>query len=200
MAHDSNSTQEEGLNQIRDAGITVVVIENATSFDQVYDTINMVGQITGKVTEAEQGITEMQDGFAEIEEKASEVTEEDRKSVLLAVSGLPEVYVAGNGTFMQEIFELIQADNVVADQDFFPMLSEEEIVSRNPDTVVLTYGDFVENPAQEWLTHGSFSELTAVQNEDIQEVSSDPINRSGPRLVEGAQELAEAIYPDIFSE
>ncbi|MEW9500881.1 ABC transporter substrate-binding protein [Jeotgalibacillus marinus] len=200
LAHDSNSTQEDGLKQIEDAGITVVVIENATSFDQVYDTIDTIGKVTGKVTEAEQVIEDMQDGFAEIEEKAATVEEADRKKVLIAVSQMPDVYVAGNDTFMQEMLDLIQADNAAGEQDGFPMLAEEEIVRLNPDTVVVTSGYYEENLTQEWLTHGSFSDLTAVQNEDIQEVSSDPVNRSGPRLVEGAQELAEAIYPDIFSE
>ncbi|PPA69668.1 ABC transporter substrate-binding protein [Jeotgalibacillus proteolyticus] len=200
LAHDSNAMQEDGLQQIRDAGITVVVIENAVSFEQVYDTIEMIGQITGKTGEAEEVVADMQEGFAEIEQKAAAIEEEDRKDVLVDVSGLPEIYVAGSNTFMQEMLDLIQADNVAGDQEGFFLLSEEEIVSRNPEAVVLTYGEFVEDPIAQWMGHGGFSEVAAVQNEEVHVVSSDPVNRSGPRLVEGTQELAEAIYPDIFSE
>ncbi|MGD7042937.1 ABC transporter substrate-binding protein [Jeotgalibacillus proteolyticus] len=200
LAHDSNSMQEDGLQQIEAAGIPVVVIENAVSFNQVYETISMIGEISGKNDEAEQVVTDMQDGFAEIEEKAADLSEEDRKEVLIDVSGLPEVYVAGSNTFMQEMLDLIQADNVAEDQEGFVLLSEEEIVSRNPETVVLTYGEFVEDPIAQWTGHGGFSEVEAVVNEDLHVVSSDPVNRSGPRLVEGAQELAEAIYPDVFGE
>ena len=200
LAHDSNSMQEDGLQQLKDAGITVVVIENATTFDQVYDTIDMIGQVTGKSEEAENMVSEMQDGFAEIKEKAAAIEEEDRKDVLIDVSGLPEVYVAGNNTFMQEMLDLIQADNVAGDQEAFVLLSEEEIVSRNPGTVILTYGEFVDDPIAQWMEHGGFSEIDAVKNEDIHVVSSDPVNRSGPRLVQGTQELAEAIYPEVFGE
>ncbi|KIL52702.1 periplasmic binding protein [Jeotgalibacillus campisalis] len=200
LAHDSNAMQEDGLQQIEAAGIPVVVIENAVSFDQVYETISMIGEVTGKSPEADQVITDMQDGFAEIEELAAGISEEDRKEVLVDVSGLPEVYVAGNNTFMQEMLDLIQADNVADDQEGFVLLSEEEIVSRNPETVVLTYGEFVEDPIAQWKDHGGFSEVDAVVNEDLHVVSSDPVNRSGPRLVEGTQELAEAIYPDVFGE
>ncbi|TFD92921.1 ABC transporter substrate-binding protein [Jeotgalibacillus sp. R-1-5s-1] len=200
LAHDSNAGAAEGLQQIKDAGIPVVVIENATDFEQVYDTIEMIGQVTGTTGEAEQIVADMQAGFDEIAEKASAISEEDRKQVLVDVSGLPEVYVAGNNTFMQEMLDLINADNVAADQEGFVMLSEEEIVSRNPETVVLTYGEFVEDPVGQWMSHGGFSEVAAVQNEDLHVVPSDPVNRSGPRLVEGTQALAEAIYPDVFAE
>ncbi|WP_041087567.1 ABC transporter substrate-binding protein [Jeotgalibacillus soli] len=199
LAHASNSLQEEGLQQLEDAGIQVVVIENATSFEQVYETIDMIGQVTGKNEEADEVVAEMQEGFAEIEERASAIEEGDRKDVLVAVSGLPEIYTAGNNTFMAEMLELIKANNVAGDQEGFPMLSEEEIVNRNPDTVVLTY-NYVENATEEWLTHAGFSGITAVQNEAVHEVQSDPVNRSGPRLVEGTLELAKAIYPEVFAE
>ncbi|TDL32981.1 ABC transporter substrate-binding protein [Jeotgalibacillus sp. S-D1] len=200
LAHDSNANQDAGLQQLKDAGIKVVMIENATDFNQVYETIGMIGKVTGKAEEAEQIVTDMQEDFAEIEEKAASIEEGDRKKVMVDVSGLPEVYVAGNNTFMQEMLDLIQADNVAKDQEGFVMLSEEEIVSRNPETVVLTYGEFVEDPIAQWSSHGGFSEVEAVKNEDLHVVPSDPVNRSGPRLVEGTQELAKAIYPDIFGE
>ena len=41
-----------GLQQIRDAGITVLVVNDATNFDTVYDSIEMIGKATGKVEES----------------------------------------------------------------------------------------------------------------------------------------------------
>lgn len=200
LAHASNPGGADGLQQIEDAGIPVVVIENAMTFDEVYGTIDMIGQITGTTEEAEQIIADMQAGFDEIAEKASAISEEDRKSVLVDVAGPPEMYVAANNTFIQEMLDLINAENVMADQEGFVPLTEEEVVTRNPEVALLTYGDFVEDAVDQWMGYEGFSQVTAVTNEDVYLVPSDPVTRSGPRLVEGTQALAEAIYPDVFAE
>ncbi|MDZ5711188.1 ABC transporter substrate-binding protein [Jeotgalibacillus haloalkalitolerans] len=200
LAHASNPGGADGLQQIEDAGIPVVVIENAMTFDEVYDTIEMIGQVTGTTEEAEQIIADMQTGFDEIAEKAAGISEEDQKSVLVDVAGPPEMYVAGNNTFIQEMLDLINAENVMADQEGFVPLTEEEVVSRNPDVALLTYGYYVEDAVNQWLTYEGFSQVTAVTEEAVFEVPSDPVTRSGPRLVEGTQALAEAIYPDVFAE
>ena len=42
-AHNSN----EGLQQLKDAGIDVLVVNDAQSFDQVYESIEMIGKATG---------------------------------------------------------------------------------------------------------------------------------------------------------
>ncbi|AJD92391.1 vitamin B12 ABC transporter, B12-binding component BtuF [Jeotgalibacillus malaysiensis] len=200
LAHASNPGGADGLQQIEDAGIPVVVIENAMTFDEVYDTIDMIGQVTGTTEEAEQIVADMQAGFDEIAEKASAISEEDRKSVLVDVAGPPEMYVAANNTFIQEMLDLINAENVMADQEGFVPLTEEEVVSRNPEVALLTYGDFVEDAVAQWMGYEGFSQVTAVTNEDVYLVPSDPVTRSGPRLVEGTQALAEAVYPDVFAE
>ncbi|MBM7580874.1 ABC transporter substrate-binding protein [Jeotgalibacillus terrae] len=200
LAHASNPGGADGLQQIEDAGVPVVVIENAMTFDEVYDTIEMIGQVTGTTEEAEQIITDMQAGFDEIAEKAADIPEEDRKSVLVDVQGPPELFVAGNNTFIQEMLDMINAENVMADQEGFVPLTAEEVVTRNPDVALLTYGYYVENAAEQWLSYEGFSQVTAVTEEAVFEVPSDPVTRSGPRLVEGTQALAEAIYPDVFAE
>ena len=55
LAHGGTAmgSSAEGLQQIRDAGITVLVVNDATNFDEVYDSIEMIGTATGKQEEAE---------------------------------------------------------------------------------------------------------------------------------------------------
>ncbi len=98
------------------------------------------------------------------------------------------------------MLDLINAENVMADQEGFVPLTEEEVVSRNPDVALLTFGYYVENAVDQWMSYEGFSQVTAVTEEAVFEVPSDEVTRSGPRLVEGTQALAEAIYPDVFAE
>lgn len=43
-----------------------------------------------------------------------------------------------------------------------------------------------------------WQELDAVKNKHIVDVDSDTVTRSGPRLVEGVEEVAKAVYPEVF--
>ena len=51
FAHESAlGMGEAGLQQIRDAGITVFVVKNAANFDETYTTIETIGKATGKTS------------------------------------------------------------------------------------------------------------------------------------------------------
>jgi iron complex transport system substrate-binding protein len=45
-----------------------------------------------------------------------------------------------------------------------------------------------------------WKDVTAIKNEDVHDVHSDLVTRTGPRLVEGVEEIAKSIYPELFAE
>lgn len=58
LAHESGlGMGTEGYQQLRDAGLNVFVVENAETFDEVYETISVIGQVSGAV-EAADGLIE----------------------------------------------------------------------------------------------------------------------------------------------
>ncbi|MFZ3588595.1 ABC transporter substrate-binding protein [Bacillus sp. DJP31] len=199
LAHESSAgTAQGGLDQLRSSGITVVVVPDATSFEGVYDSIKLIGTITGTLNKAKEIVGNMQIKLEEIKEKASAVTE--KSTVWVEVSPAPEIYTTGRGTFIHEILETIGATNAAGDQEGWVMFTEEDAVILNPDVVVTTYGYYVENPKQQVLARAAWSEVTAIKNERVYDVHSDKVTRSGPRLIEGVEELAKAVYPEIFAK
>ncbi|WP_456279381.1 ABC transporter substrate-binding protein [Bacillus sp. AK128] len=199
LAHGSSAfSSESGLEQLRSAGITVVVVPDATSFETTYGTINMIGQITGTTDKAEEIVEGMKSKLAEIKEKASAITE--KATVWVEVSGAPEIYTTGTGTFMHEMLVAINANNAAGDQEGWVMLTEEEIVALNPDVVVTTYGSYDPNATANVLAREAWSEVPAIQNERVHDIHSDLVSRPGPRLIEGVEELAKAVYPEVFTE
>jgi len=48
-------------------------------------------------------------------------------------------------------------------------------------------------------SRSGWEDVTAIKQEQIYDVHSDLVTRSGPRLVEGVEELGKAIYPEIFN-
>src|SRR5699024_10958193 len=82
-------------------------MNDATNFDEVYESIEMMATATGTETEGEEIITTMQDDLTALEEKASEISEEDMKKVFVEISPEPEIFTPGNNTFENEILTKI---------------------------------------------------------------------------------------------
>ena len=56
-----------------------------------------------------------------------------------------------------------------------------------------------ESLIEEIKKRSGWQDVTAVVKGQIYDVNSDLVSRSGPRLVEGVEELAKAIYPEAFT-
>jgi iron complex transport system substrate-binding protein len=200
LAHKSNAeSAAAGLQQLRDAGIKVLVVNDAKNFAEVYDSIEMVGKATGKTGEAETIIKDMKVKFEEVKKKAATIKDEDKKQVYVEVSPSPDIVSVGKGTFMDEMLTLINAENVVTEEGW-PKIDQEAIIASNPDVIITTYGFYVEDPIAEVTNRDAWKDLDAVKNKQIVDVNSDTVTRSGPRLVEGVEELAKAVYPDTFNK
>ncbi|BAB05304.1 ABC transporter substrate-binding protein [Halalkalibacterium halodurans] len=201
LSHGSGAhSSEGGLNQLREAGVTVVVVHDASSIDEVYDSIAMIGEATGADEQAATVISDMKEGFAALAEKAEAITDEERANVWVEVSPEPEIYTTGKGTFLDEMLTLINADNAAGDVEGWVQFSEEEAVAFQPDVIITTYGYYVEDPEKQVMARDGWQSVPAVENERVYDVHSDEVTRSGPRLVQGAEKLAELIYPDVFAE
>lgn len=192
-------THPNVLKQFEEAGIEVIVVGGAESFEDTYDNIEMIASATGTTDEADEIITDMKDRLQAIKDKAAaEIT--DKKRVWVEVSPAPDIFTTGKNTFMHEMLESIQAVNVAEDQDGWVKLNEEEIVKLNPDVIITTYGYYVENPAEQVLSREGWAEVPAVKNGNVFDVDNDTVTRPGPRLIEGVETLAELIYPEVFKQ
>jgi iron complex transport system substrate-binding protein len=189
----------EGLKQIQDAGIPVIVVNDAKNFAEVYKSIEMIGTATGKQEEAQKIVDDMKAKVEDLKAKAATIKDEDKKSVLMEISPAPELYAAGKNTFIDEILSIINAENIVKEEGW-PKVDQEAIISSNPDVIITTYGFYVDNPVGQVTSREGWQDINAVKNKQVVDVHSDKVTRPGPRLVEGVEEVAKAVYPDIFNK
>lgn len=199
LAHESGlGMGTEGLQQLRDAGLNVFVVENAETFDEVYDTISVIGQASGAVEEADALVEEMETQVSEVEEMASGV--EESKSVFVEIGSEPELYTAGTGTFIHEMLTMIQAENVAGGQEGWISMDQEAVVAANPDIIITTEGGYIENAVEQIKERNGYADVTAVKEDGVHNLNPDTVTRPGPRLTEGLMTLAEVIYPETFGE
>ena len=187
---------EEGYDQIRDAGIQVFIVKNATNFEETYETITTIGEATGKVEEAKTIVADMRAKVEEVVEKTENV---EQKTVFVETSPSPEIYTPGNKTFMQEMLDVIGAKNVADDTEGWFMMEPETILDRNPEVIIVMY-DYIDTAVEDVYARDGFDAITAIKDEQVIQVDENITSRTGPRLAEGLEAIAKAIYPEAFGE
>ncbi|MGX9133101.1 ABC transporter substrate-binding protein [Rummeliibacillus sp. JY-2-4R] len=195
FAHESSAESvKTGLQQLRDAGINVFVVKNAANFEETYQTIEQIGQITDQTEKADKIVADMKAKVKEVQEKTAKVKQ---RTAFVETSDEPEIYTAGKDTFMEEFFKLANIKNVVDDQSGWFKIDSEEIVKRNPDTIIVMY-NYVPNIIEKVKKRQGFDSITAVKNNAVVQVDANLTSRTGPRLAEGLEEVAKAVYPEAF--
>ncbi len=199
FAHESAlGTWDAGLQQLRDAGVQVYTVTNAETFDATYETIHEMGEATGKTEEATKIVEDMKAKIKEVQEKVAKI--DTKKKVLVEVSPEPEIYTPAGNTIMNEMLNMINAENLVADLDGWIKIDPEEIVNRNPDVILTTYGNYTPDAVNLVLNRNGFSDVTAVKNKAVYDMDADMTGRMGPRLADGLELVAENVYPEAFNE
>ena len=195
FSHESSmSLSEAAIAQLESAGVKVFVVNNAQDFNETYTTIEQLGRATGKLPEAEKIIADMK---TKVEEIQAKVKDTEPKKVLVEASDEPDIYVAGNGTFMNAMLEMIHAENVAADGNDWYKIDAEQIIAKNPDVIIVTY-HYVPDILTKIPQRAGFDTVNAVKNNAIVQVDESTTSRQGPRLADGLEELAKAIHPEVF--
>ena len=183
----------EQMDALEAAGIKVVVTD-AQSIDGIYDEIRLIGTVMGKDEEAEKVVSDMKSVFADLESNA---TGDGTQTVYFEVSPLMYgLWTAGDGTFMNELAKMLKLKNIFEDVDTWAQVSEEQVIERNPDLIVILStpgvdpGDYI----QEVLSRKGWEGVTAVKNGNVLMDSDSRLTRPSQRLTEGAKMLYDFVY------
>lgn len=195
LAHETiGENADVAMSQLEQLGITVFYVPEAKDFDETYDTITQIGLILNKPKEAEKVISKMQKKVTAVQAKVKTVV--NKRSAFVETSDAPEIYTAGTDTFIQEMFDLLGITNVSTKSGWYQMNSEA-IIKANPDVILVMY-DYVPDIVNKVKNRSGFDNVDAVINNHVIQIDSDKISRTGPRLADGLEEVAEAVYPEVF--
>ncbi|EAC3818674.1 ABC transporter substrate-binding protein [Listeria monocytogenes] len=181
LGHESMlATEKDAYQLLKDAGINVFVVPDATDLKATEKSIITVGKLTGKEKEAKEVTDSMEEQKVAIEKKAKELKTSPK--VWIEIS--PDLYTAGKGTFMNEMLELAGGTNVVTESGFIPY-NEEKVVELQPDIILSVYPDAKATIQK----RAAWKDIPAVKNDKIYEMDANKLSRPGPRLLEGAADI-----------
>ena len=169
------------------AGLKVLYLPTLSDgFEKIADSIRLWGRVVGNPGSAE-------DVAADFEARVAAI-----RATMEPIGAGPTVFqdvggfwAPGQGTMMQEVFDLLKLENVAHDIEGYAQISPEVIVERDP-TVIFTsnQASFADEPA--------FESVRAVRHGSLLTLSSDALSVQGPRFIEGVEEMARLVYPGIF--
>ncbi|MCA1066467.1 ABC transporter substrate-binding protein [Rossellomorea aquimaris] len=188
---------DAGVKQLEEAGLTVFVIQSAQTFDDVYGDIEQISKVMGVEEKGAELVEGIKEQISAVKEKVS--TLKEREPVYFEISPSPDIYTAGAETFQQEILETAGVENIFKEQKGWVKVGEEEIIKRNPNTILTTVG-YVDEPTVEIKSRESWKDINAVKNDQVHFLDSDIMSRPGPRIGEAVELTAETVYPHLFSE
>lgn len=183
----------EHIEALEKAGILTLVTD-AQDIADVYAAITLLGQVTGKTAEAEKLVADMTASFDEIVKK---VDGKKAGSAYYEASPLAwGLWAAGKGSFMDELGAKVGLDNIFADSPAWAEVSEEQVISRNPDYIFTTTMYFGEGPRpeEEVMARKGWQDITAVKENQVIHVESDLFTVPGPRLTEALQSLYQLLF------
>src|SRR5699024_8398585 len=136
VIHESNQAAiSDVVNRVAEStNADVLVVDDATNIEEIYETIDQIGQFLDREQEAKEVNEKLQNQVTEvIREYEDETIDRD---VLLLVSTNPDIYVAGADTFINDVLTSLNVRNDFSDVEGYPTLTSEELGKRDMSKVV----------------------------------------------------------------
>jgi iron complex transport system substrate-binding protein len=172
-------------------GVPGLVLTTASSLDDSYAQIEVLGAATGHVGEAAEVVARMQ---ADIDEIVETTTVPEGISFYHEVDAT--LYSPSSNSFLGQIYGLLGMENIADAADTegigFPQLASEYIVNADPDVIFLADVDFGVTP-ESLAERPGWSEMAAVQSGSIVPLESYLASNWGPRVVELLEIVAGAV-------
>jgi iron complex transport system substrate-binding protein len=101
-------------------------------------------------------------------------------------------------TYHHDLIRLAGGRNMSEDEPItYPRISLEDVILRKPDVIIISSmerGGRFEKARQAWLRWKS---IPAVKNNRVHLIDSDLIDRPSPRIIDGLEEMAKIIHPEV---
>ena len=182
------------LELLEDRGIPFVILATRT-LDDVMKDIRLVGILTGHVEEANELADDLEDRIEAVEAKT-------------LADGVvkPRVYVEyypywtyGPGSFGDDLIALAGGINIAENTSSeYPMVTSEFVIAQDPEIIVYTIGYMTTTTAEEIASRPGWDGISAVTGGCIYSMDDNLVSRYGPRIVDGLEQLAALLHPELF--
>lgn len=189
----------EQVKTLEDLGLTVYYLSNPTDMDGLYANLEEVARLTGRQAEAETLIADLKTRVAAVEEKIAPLSSRPLVFYELDSTDPNAPWTSGPGTFIDLLIGMAGGFNLGSDlEGEWVQVSVEELIAKNPEYILL--GDSVWGGVtpEAVAARPGWQGIAAVVNDQVYPFDDNLVSRPGPRLVDGLEELARLLHPEVF--
>lgn len=188
----STHANKENLDKLNQLGIKSIALYGEEDFEGAYDVISNIGKVLNANEEANTIVNNMKKKVNSVKEK---VKGKNKPSVYYVIDfGKGGDFTPGKDSFLHKLINLAGAKNAGEDAVDWKY-SLEKIIEKNPDIIICSKYFDIKKGLQE--TAG-YKDLKAIKDGNLFEIDNNKLDRQGPRLADGLEELAKLIHPDAF--
>jgi iron complex transport system substrate-binding protein len=185
----STASQIETFTRQLEQQNIAVFVTNPNGLDDIYKSVEKIGELFGRQENACQVVGNMQKRVADIQAKTNTV---NRVTVFLQISKEPLVTV-GKATFFTDLIERAGGISLTKDvATAYPRLSKETALALNPEAIILSDSEDNREP------NDVFKNSPAVKNGKVFRVDADILSRPAPRIVDALELIARDLHPESF--
>jgi iron complex transport system substrate-binding protein len=186
----------ELVQQLEELGLTVYYLGNPATLEEMYSNLETVASLTGH--DATGLVDSLKARVAAVDEKIAPLSSRIPVFYEIDATDPSKPWTYGPGTFGDLLIARAGGYNIggIA-SDPYPQLSIEQVVASNPAVIIL--GDSMWGVTAEAVTERpGWETIPAVQSGQIFPFDDNLVSRPGPRLVDGLEQLAKLLRPDLF--
>jgi len=182
------------LDQLEAQGIPYFIFATRTMEDVIKD-LRLAGSLTGHSLEAESVVAGLQARVNAVTNKTLAVSVEKPRTY---IEYYP-LWTYGPGSFGDDLIRLAGGTNIASNaSNEYPELTPEFIIAQNPEVIVYTVGPMTMTVAADFAAREHWDSIYAVSHNKIYSLDDNLMSRYGPRVVDGLEQLAEIIHPELF--
>jgi iron complex transport system substrate-binding protein len=189
----------ELVQSLEELGLAVYYLGNPTDMEGMYKNLETVALLTGKTSETATLVSQLKERVSAVETKMAGVEEQPVVFYELDATDPLAPFTSGPGTFVDLLISKAGGKNLASSKDSpWVQVSLEELVTENPEIILL--GDAVWGGITPELVaaRAGWESLAAVQNNQVYPFDDNLVSRPGPRLVDGLEQLAKLLHPELF--
>ncbi|HEV8340323.1 MAG TPA: helical backbone metal receptor [bacterium] len=181
------SLQRAQLERLIRVRLPVLAVE-AHSLEETLSQIVLLGRVTNARPAADRAVRLLR---VRIDAVGRSVRGLPRPRVYVEIWGEPPQTAAG-GTFIDDLLRRARGKNLFPDLRGWPQISPEAVLRRNPQVILLTYPG-----ARRLGRRAGWARVDAVRRGRVYELDPDLVSRPGPRLVDGLEQIASRLHPEV---
>ncbi len=188
----------ELVKTLEDLDLTVYYLNNPDTLDELYSNMDIVAQLSGHTAEAKNLIRSLQSRVNAVDQMLSAASTRPTVFYELDSTDAAKPWTAGPGSFIDLLIERAGGGNIGAHMDAeWAQISLEQLVALDPDLILL--GDAMWGvTAEDLKSRPGWETLQAVKDDRIYPFDDNLVSRPGPRLVDGLEQLAKLLHPELF--